>query len=398
MTINQNELSNESDISNLDVLLFGAPQEKFDKEEIEYLQNYLENGKSIIFLLSETMNESTISSINNLLKNYGITVEHTPVVRTSHYKYFHPKNVFISDGVIHSDILKAKQASKVTKGDGEEESFASLKKRKTNSTESNLSFVYPHGLTINVEPPSVGLLSSGQVSFPVNRPVAAAWKDSKPNSSKTESGKLLVIASADVFSDAWIDKEDNKELFEILLRFISNDELVQFNREQVVGKVDEGRCIPDIEVLSERLKCCLQENEPLPQDINELFCDHLTEFDLTLLPDVVKLYDTLKVKDQPLSLIPPEFECPIPPLSLSVFAPRMRDPIPPALDQFDLDEEFADRQLRLDHLKSKCTNEDLNYYMEMAAKLLGITDARPNFDEGKYILHKIAQSVRIPLE
>ncbi len=392
MTINQHELSNDSVTSNLDVLLFGAPQEKFDQEEIKFLQNYLENGKSIILLLSETMNKGTISSINNLLKNYGITVEHTPVVRTSHYKYFHPKNVFISDGVLHSDILKAKQASKVTKGDGEEELFTSLIKRKTSS---NLSFVYPHGLTINVEPPSVGLLSSGQVSFPVNRPVAAAWRDSKPNSSKTESGKLLVMASADAFSDAWIDKEDNKDLFEIFLRFISNDEHVQFNREQVVGKVDEERCIPDIEVLSERLKCCLQENEPLPQDINELFCDHLTEFDISLLPEVVKLYDTLKVKEQPLSLIPPEFECPIPPLSLSVFAPRMRDPLPPALDQFDLDEEFADRQLRLDHLKSKCTNDDLNYYMEMAAKLLGISEARPNFDEGKHILHKIAQSVRI---
>ena len=36
-----------------------------------------------------------------------------------------------------------------------------------------LSFLYPYGATLNVEKPSVAVLSSGSVSFPLNRPVCA---------------------------------------------------------------------------------------------------------------------------------------------------------------------------------------------------------------------------------
>ena len=36
-----------------------------------------------------------------------------------------------------------------------------------------LSFLYPYGATLNVEKPSVAVLSTGSVSFPLNRPVCA---------------------------------------------------------------------------------------------------------------------------------------------------------------------------------------------------------------------------------
>ena len=36
-----------------------------------------------------------------------------------------------------------------------------------------LSFLYPYGATLNVEKPSMAVLSSGSVSFPLNRPVCA---------------------------------------------------------------------------------------------------------------------------------------------------------------------------------------------------------------------------------
>jgi hypothetical protein len=40
----------------------------------------------------------------------------------------------------------------------------------------------------------------------------------------------------------------------------------------------------------------------------------------------------LNVKHEPLSLIPPQFVCPLPPLNPAVFPPQMREPPPPALD------------------------------------------------------------------
>ena len=39
-----------------------------------------------------------------------------------------------------------------------------------------LSFVYPYGATLNIMKPSTAVLSSGSVSFPLNRPVCAFYQ------------------------------------------------------------------------------------------------------------------------------------------------------------------------------------------------------------------------------
>mmetsp|Transcript_8862 Transcript_8862/g.14390 ORF Transcript_8862/g.14390 Transcript_8862/m.14390 type:complete len:165 (-) Transcript_8862:629-1123(-) len=73
-----------------------------------------------------------------------------------------------------------------------------------------------------------------------------------------------------------------------------------------------------------------------------------------------------------LSLIPPQFEAPLPPLVPAVFPPAMREPPPPALDQFDLDEHFASERLRLAQLTNKCTDEDLEYFVRESGEILGV--------------------------
>ncbi len=47
-----------------------------------------------------------------------------------------------------------------------------------------------------------------------------------------------------------------------------------------------------------------------------------------------------------LNLIPPSFETPLPPLQPAVFPPTIREPPPPALELFDLDESFASEAVR----------------------------------------------------
>ena len=80
------------------------------------------------------------------------------------------------------------------------------------------------------------------------------------------------------------------------------------------------------------------------------------------------------MKHENLSLIPPEFECPLPPLAPAVFPPQLRELPPPALDQFDLDEHFASSRQRLAQLTNKCTSsEDLDYYIKEAGEILGVT-------------------------
>lgn len=66
------------------------------------------------------------------------------------------------------------------------------------------------------------------------------------------------------------------------------------------------------------------------------------------VPEAVSLYQQLGVKKAPLSLIPPAFETPLPPLTPATFPPVLREPPPPALELFDLDEAFAGEQVRQD--------------------------------------------------
>lgn len=65
---------------------------------------------------------------------------------------------------------------------------------------------------------------------------------------------------------------------------------------------------------------------------------------------------TFKLKHEPLTLIQPHFETPLPPLQPAVLPPALKDLPPPALDLFDLDEHFANEKVRLAQLTNKCAS------------------------------------------
>ncbi len=68
---------------------------------------------------------------------------------------------------------------------------------------------------------------------------------------------------------------------------------------------------------------------------------NLFKFDNDLVPEALELYERLNVKHDALTIIPPQFETPLPPLQLAVFDPLLKDFSPPSLELFDLDEQFA---------------------------------------------------------
>ena len=68
---------------------------------------------------------------------------------------------------------------------------------------------------------------------------------------------------------------------------------------------------------------------------------------------------------------------PTPFMQPAVFAPCLREPDPPALDQFDLDEHFASEKLRLAQLTNKCQDDDdLEYYIKESGDILGCVQMR----------------------
>ncbi|CAM9990070.1 unnamed protein product [Ectocarpus sp. 4 AP-2014] len=370
----------------------------------------------------------------------------------------HPKEAFISHGILNPEIARMKDAASLSRRGGHNSKPGSSNSsgQRLGSASSNhsgggshassisaaasgggvddagavpsgdaghggLTFVYPYGATMTVQSPAHPVLSSGPISYPLNRPVAGVWerpmdappgrkaggdgaggrrglgggsmgssggRAPRPEDHESEAapasepavrkgpGRLLVVASSDIFADPWLDKEENAKLCDVLMRWLLGEAGVRLPRRREY-EVSESRRVPNTESLADRLRCCLQESESLPKNFTKLFNDSLFGFDTKMIPETVEAFSLLGVKHEPLTLIPPAFECPLPQLSAAVFPPIMREPPPPALDRFDLDEHFASDRIRLAQITNKCTPSDLEYYVRECGEIIGVTGELP---------------------
>eukprot|EP00759_Apiculatamorpha_spiralis_P039328 PhF_6_TR38144/c0_g1_i1/m.56974/K19681/IFT52; intraflagellar transport protein 52 len=333
-----------------DILILSQPTEPITSDDILTLQQYLEKGGSILVTLGEIREEKE-SVLTPFLNSFGITPNQDCVLRTVYQKYHHPKEVCITNGILNREINRA--AGKSIQGPA-------------------LTFVYPYGVTMNLQRPAVPILSSGFMSHPLSRPIAAVWESPKIDPETKRRGKLMVLGSSLMLEDNWIEKEENSKLQEVLFQFLLHQlKLNQIDAEE--PELADPHMLPDTAALADRLRVCAEEPEEIPRDFTKLFDLTPFRFDTNLVPEVVQLYSQVHVKHEPLTLIHPEFETPLPPVLPATFPPSNRDLAPPSLDLFDLDEHFASERVRLAQVTNKCTNEDLPYYILECGDILGVT-------------------------
>ncbi|XP_060714501.1 intraflagellar transport protein 52 homolog isoform X2 [Tachysurus vachellii] len=333
-----------------------GPREKFTELELQVLKQYLEGGGNVLAMLGEGGEVKNDTNINFLLEEFGIMVNSDAVVRNVYYKYFHPKEALVSNGVLNREISRA--AGKVVTGVIDDESPG-------NNTQA-LTFVYPYGATLSVIKPAVAVLSTGSVCFPLNRPVLAF--------SKVENaGKLAVLGSCHMFSDQYLDKEENNKIMDVVFQWLTTDNVHLNQIDAEDPEITDYTMLPDTGYLSERLRVCLQEGDETPRDFTSVFDMSLFKLSTDSLPSVIRAYKQLNVKHEPLQLITPQFETPLPPLQPAVFQPAFRDLPPPMLDLFDLDETFSSEKVRLAQLSNKCTDDDLEFYVRKCGDIFGVT-------------------------
>jgi intraflagellar transport protein 52 len=303
------------------------------------------------------------------------------VVRINFYKYFHPKEALIPNGVLNREINRA-GGKKVPGGtDG-------LSDVDITSSQQCLTFLYPYGSTLTVDKRSHPILSTGSGCYPVNRPICAF------HSSKHSKGKLVVLGSTHIFSDQYIDKEENNKIQDILIRWLTTDEIKLNSIDAEEPELNDFQCIPDTLQLSERLRVCLQEGEELPRDFTQLFHEKLFNLDTKQLPTVLRAFQEVGVQHETLALITPNFECPLPPLQPTVFPPKFRDLPAPALDLYDLDESFSSERARLAQITNKCSEEDVEYYVRECGDILGVVNKLPGDSrDARHILEHIFAQV-----
>uniref|UniRef100_A0A8C7QUE0 Intraflagellar transport 52 n=1 Tax=Oncorhynchus mykiss TaxID=8022 RepID=A0A8C7QUE0_ONCMY len=349
------ELSLEK-LNGVKLWITAGPREKFTAAELEVLKQYLDGGGDVLVMLGEGGEMKYDTNINFLLEEFGIMVNNDAVVRNVYYKYFHPKEALVSNGVLNREISRA--AGKVVTGIIEDESVG-------NNAQA-LTFVYPYGATLSVMKPAVAVLSTGSVCFPLNRPVLAFYQ-------VKEAGKLAVMGSCHMFSDQYLDKEENSKIMDVVFQWLMGDNIILNQIDAEDPEITDYTMLPDTGCLSERLRVCLQEGEENPRDFTSLFDMSLLKLSTNTLPQVISSYKQMNVKHEPLQLITPQFETPLPQLEPAVFPPAFRDLPPPMLDLFDLDETFSSEKVRLAQLSNKCTDDDLEFYVRKCGDILGVT-------------------------
>lgn len=144
----------------------------------------------------------------------------SPQARATYHRYMHPKEAFISHGILNPEIARMKDAASLSRrGGGKPGSSGGQRLGSASSNHSGsrggsaggagggangasgsitaiggggggddaaaltgdgarggLTFVYPYGATMTVQSPAHPVLSSGPISYPLNRPVAGVWE------------------------------------------------------------------------------------------------------------------------------------------------------------------------------------------------------------------------------
>lgn len=355
-------------LQNCSLIVFPGSQAPFEENEINCLKNFINNGGRVLIFLTEG-NPSDTCNINILLEIFGITPNIDSLIRTHYYKYFHPKECFIGDSQINSSLNKEK---------------------------IDIQLIYPFGCTMSVNKPSVVAFTSGSASFPVDRPLGALYYDEKSN------GRLAAIGSGHLFSDKYIDQENNDKLREMLMEFLTSQEHIYFSPSDHddIDLIDH-HIVPETAELAERPKLCLTDaiSQTAFIDYMQLFDHKMYSMNTNYVPEALKLYEELKVKHQPLKIITPKFEAPYPALQPAVFPPSFRDLPPPALELFDLDDAFSSVFSNLAQFTNKYMmngasvdekgDKDLEFYIIECAKIVNLE----KISDAKNVLYDIGSSI-----
>lgn len=175
--LDSREELNPNNLADVALIVFGCPSAKFTHAELEMLRSYVFRGGSLLVLMSAGGESSADTNINYLLEEFGIAVNPDFVVRMAHYKYMHPKEVLISDGVANRGLLDATGMVKNKRGNGMVDGLAGDHSGRTQDAPgcefdgSGLEFVYPFGATLSIQKPAIPLLSTGGIAYPIRRPI-----------------------------------------------------------------------------------------------------------------------------------------------------------------------------------------------------------------------------------
>ncbi|XP_055710656.1 intraflagellar transport protein 52 homolog [Phlebotomus papatasi] len=360
--INKSDIT-ENSLKDARLFIASGPQENFTEDEFKVLKNFVQTGGQVMILLGEGGETDFNTNVNFFLEEYGMSINADVALRASYYKFFHPKEAIVCEGIGTQSLLKVIREQSSADWDQIDEIIKP-------------EFVYPFGATLNVINPSVALLTTGPVVYPFNRPICGIF-------CHQSGGKILAIGSGHMFNDRYICEEANMIIWDYIFRLMTEEiPLSQLQLNDI--EIFDNTLTPNTIYLADQPKICLVEaiDCEIPADFKKMFDMHLHSINNNSLREVISTYEKLDVQYESLKIIKPQFEIPLPQLQLAVFPPVFTDLPPPALELFDLDEAFSTEKAQLTQLTNKCLlaaedrkdvdENELKYFIEECGRILNV--------------------------
>jgi intraflagellar transport protein 52 len=89
-----------------DLLLLGGPRLPFNAQELQDIRRYIDDGGRALILMAEGGEQKLGTNINAMLEQLGISVNADTVIRRTFYKYLHPKEAFVANGVLNNELVR----------------------------------------------------------------------------------------------------------------------------------------------------------------------------------------------------------------------------------------------------------------------------------------------------
>ena len=147
-------------------------------------------------------------------------------------------------------------------------------------------------------------------------------------------GRLAVVGSCHMFSDAYIEKEGNDRVLDVIMQWLSG-KLPLNAIDAEAPDIADYHFLPSTTKMSEQPRVCLQDGDEVdmlpiqparllrlaqvPRDFTSLLETPLFQLDTAMIPESIRMYDALGIPHEQLQLIPPAFETPLPPLQPAVW-------------------------------------------------------------------------------
>lgn len=272
---------------------------KFLPLELRCIEEFCRSGNSLIIAGGGNEEIGNRTNLHSILRRFGVKFNHDCVIRPNPFKQYHPKEAPLEDFIANrglSDSIKKYMENFDTSDELKGVEIDNVRPR----------ILYPNGCTIEVyKKRSTIMMTSSRWALPNQQAICTFYKDT------TNNCRVIVLGSASLMSNNYINKEDNKSLIKALFEFIINKNFTINISDARTIETPKSLFTPDINELIDIPISCLQESQHLPKDKMSLIDKNLFKIDSSKVPDIVRAYRDLNVSNKPLTLIKPNFEaCP----------------------------------------------------------------------------------------